>query len=186
MVCALSSHELNWLSTSEMVKDVGTNQLKVSKINIFSHQYESLKMKTDESIKDIYTRFADFLNGLKSFGNSYTNIDLMNKTHYPNLGNRRWSQFSKPNNWRRCLLINYLNIPLPWRDAWRRSKQEEQINCFQSHKENRRRAWWWWHGTTHKEVQALGQQEWRWKKRRIKQSKRKVCDMLQLYETRRD
>ena len=57
----------------------GTNQVKESKINMLVHKYEVFRMEPNESIKCMYTRFTDIINGLKSLGKSYTNSELVRK-----------------------------------------------------------------------------------------------------------
>ena len=43
------------------------------------HKYELFKMKVNESISEIFTRFTDIINGLKSWRRSYTNSELIHK-----------------------------------------------------------------------------------------------------------
>ena len=61
-------NEYNWIFTCESVKEIwdrfevtheGNSQVKEFKINILVHNYELFKMKSDESIIDIFTRFTD-------------------------------------------------------------------------------------------------------------------------------
>ena len=72
---ALDPNEFNRISTCELDKEIwdkieviheDTNQVKESKINILLHNYELFKIKSDEFITEIFTRFADIINGLKS------------------------------------------------------------------------------------------------------------------------
>jgi len=46
----------------------GISQVRESKISLYVHQYELLKMLPEESIKDMYMRFIEIFNNLKSFG----------------------------------------------------------------------------------------------------------------------
>ena len=75
LYCALDPNEFNRISTCESAKEIwdrldvtheGTNQVKESKINILVHNYELFKIKSDESIIEMFTRFIDIINGLKS------------------------------------------------------------------------------------------------------------------------
>ena len=46
----------------------GTEQVKESKMDMLTNQYENFSMKEGESIKDMYTRFSSITNGLRSMG----------------------------------------------------------------------------------------------------------------------
>ncbi len=43
------------------------------------HKYELFRMENSESITEMFTRFTDIINGLKSLGRSYSNSDLVRK-----------------------------------------------------------------------------------------------------------
>ena len=82
LYCAIDPNEFNCISTNKSAKEIwdrlkviheGTNEVKESKINILIHNYELFKMKSDESITEIFTRFTDIINGLKSIGKVYSN-----------------------------------------------------------------------------------------------------------------
>ena len=84
----LDANEFNHISTCMLAKKIwdrlevtheGTNQVKESKINMLVHKYELFKMEHDESITKMFTHFTDIINGLKSFGKSYSNSDLVRK-----------------------------------------------------------------------------------------------------------
>ena len=47
----------------------GTNQFKDSKVRIFVNDYEMFKMKPNESIVEMFTRFTDVVNVLEGLGN---------------------------------------------------------------------------------------------------------------------
>ena len=88
LYCALDSNEFNRVSACETAKEIwdklevtheGTNQVKESKIDMLVHKYELFKMMPYESISDMFTRFTDIINGLKSLGKVYSNIDLVRK-----------------------------------------------------------------------------------------------------------
>ena len=57
----------------------GTSQVKQSKVNMLVHTYEMFKMEPSETISDMYTRFTNIINNLKSLGKTYTNQELVNK-----------------------------------------------------------------------------------------------------------
>lgn len=88
LVCALSSKEFNRVWNYENAKNVcgtlevtheGTNWVKDVELNILTHQYELLEMKSDESTTDIYTHSTNIINGFKFPGKTSSKADLVNK-----------------------------------------------------------------------------------------------------------
>ena len=88
LYCALDANEYNRISSCESAKEIwdrlevtheGTSQVKESKINMLVHNYELFRMKTDESITEMFTRFTDIINGLKSLGKVYPNNEQVRK-----------------------------------------------------------------------------------------------------------
>ncbi|KAL5569300.1 hypothetical protein UlMin_025875 [Ulmus minor] len=88
LFCALSMEEFNRIRSCKTAKDIwntlevtheGTNQVKESKISMLVHKYELFKMKHDESIKQMYTRFTDIINDLSSLGKEYTTSEMVRK-----------------------------------------------------------------------------------------------------------
>ena len=88
LYCSLDANEFNRISVCISAKKIwdrlevtheGTNQVKESKINMLVHRYKLFKMDACESISDMFTRFTDIVNGLKSLGKSYDNTDLVRK-----------------------------------------------------------------------------------------------------------
>ena len=80
--CALDPNEFNRVSACDSAKEIWdkvevtyewTNLLKESKISMLVHEYKLFKMKNDESISEMFTRFTNIINGLKSLGKPYTN-----------------------------------------------------------------------------------------------------------------
>ncbi|KAM6597070.1 hypothetical protein CsatA_007594 [Cannabis sativa] len=57
----------------------GTSAMKETKIQIYSTQYENFKMKSDETIANMYTRFTTITNGLNSLGKVLTQKDMVTK-----------------------------------------------------------------------------------------------------------
>ena len=57
----------------------GIGQVRDTKINMFVHQYELFKMQPDKTIKEMFTRFTDITNNLKSLGKMYTNEEMVRK-----------------------------------------------------------------------------------------------------------
>ena len=88
LYCALDPNEFNRILTCNSAKEIwdrlevtheGTNQVKESKINLLMHNYELFKMEPTETISEMFTRFTDIINGLKSLGRTYSNSDLVQK-----------------------------------------------------------------------------------------------------------
>ena len=52
----------------------GINKVKESKISILVHRFELFKMKENETISEMVTRFTDITNSLASLGKEYTQI----------------------------------------------------------------------------------------------------------------
>jgi len=73
----LDANEYNHTCTCESAKEIWdklvvtyeiTSQVKETKIYIFVHQYKLFKMQPDETIREMFTRFTDINNNLKSLG----------------------------------------------------------------------------------------------------------------------
>lgn len=88
LYCALDRAEFNRVSGCENAKEIwdkleitheGTSRVKESKISMLVHDYELFKMKPHESIKDMFTRFTDIINGLKALGKTYANTEQVRK-----------------------------------------------------------------------------------------------------------
>ena len=86
LYCALDANEFNRISVCTSAKEIWdtlevaheeTNQVKESKINMLVHKYELCKMEPNESILNMFTRFTNIINFLKSFGKDYTNSELV-------------------------------------------------------------------------------------------------------------
>jgi len=57
----------------------GTNKVKKSKISILVHRFELFKMKENETISEMVTRFTDITNSLASLGKEYTQVEKVRK-----------------------------------------------------------------------------------------------------------
>jgi len=77
LYCGLDANEYNCIRACETAQEIrdklvvtykGTSQVRETKINMFVHQYELFKMQPDETIKEMFTRFIDITNNLKSLG----------------------------------------------------------------------------------------------------------------------
>nr|KYP55274.1 hypothetical protein KK1_001481 [Cajanus cajan] len=57
----------------------GTNDVKRSRINTLTHEYELFRMNQNESIQDMQKRFTHIINHLASLGKVFPNEDLITK-----------------------------------------------------------------------------------------------------------
>ena len=53
--------------------------MKENKVSLLVHKYELLKMKEGERIQEMFDRFNDILNGLRTLGKTYSNSELVRK-----------------------------------------------------------------------------------------------------------
>ena len=69
LYCALDVNEFNRISGCETAKEIwnklevtheGTSQVKESKINILVHKYELFKIKINEIITEMFTKFTEW------------------------------------------------------------------------------------------------------------------------------
>jgi len=82
LYCGLDANKYNRICTCETVKQIwdklmatyqGTSQARETKINMFVHQYELFNMQPNNTIKKMFTHFADITNNLKSLGIGVSN-----------------------------------------------------------------------------------------------------------------
>lgn len=83
----------NWKSTKYMwdtlqVTHEGTTNVKRSRINTLTHEYELFRMNPNETIQDMQKRFTHIVNHLASLGKTFPNEDLINKVL--RCLNRKW------------------------------------------------------------------------------------------------
>ena len=57
----------------------GTSQVKETKISMLVHQYDLFKMRSNKSMTEMFTRFSDITNNLKSLSKSYTIEEMVRK-----------------------------------------------------------------------------------------------------------
>ncbi|GKV39478.1 hypothetical protein SLEP1_g47236 [Rubroshorea leprosula] len=86
--CALNPmefHRVSGCDTAKKMRDMlevtheGTSQVKESKINRLIYMYELFKMKSEESIQDMYTRLNDIVTNLKALGKVYPSQEVVRK-----------------------------------------------------------------------------------------------------------
>ncbi|XP_070030757.1 uncharacterized protein [Nicotiana sylvestris] len=88
LVCEIGPEEYNRITACDTAKEIwvalqtsyeGTTQVKQSKIDMFTTEYELFRMKDDESIQDIHTRFTSIINELHSLGETIPTNKLVRK-----------------------------------------------------------------------------------------------------------
>ncbi|XP_016495984.1 uncharacterized protein LOC107814992 [Nicotiana tabacum] len=88
LVCGIGPDEYNQISACQSAKEIwealkiaheGTIQVKQSKIDMLTTEYELFRMKDDESIQDMHTRFTSIINDLHSLGEIIPGNKLVRK-----------------------------------------------------------------------------------------------------------
>ncbi|XP_070020017.1 uncharacterized protein [Nicotiana sylvestris] len=87
-MCGIEPNEYNRVLTCDTAKEIwealqitheGTTQVKQSKIDMLTTEYELFRMKDDESIQDMHTRFTFIINELHSLGDVVPRNKLVRK-----------------------------------------------------------------------------------------------------------
>ena len=85
---ALDRNEFNRVSMCQTAYEIwrtlkitheGTKKVKQSKIFMLKNQFQNFRMKQDESINDMYSRFQDIYHSLLGLGEKYTDFDIVSK-----------------------------------------------------------------------------------------------------------
>ncbi|MQM16315.1 hypothetical protein Taro_049271 [Colocasia esculenta] len=88
MQCAIHPKEYSRVSSCKSAKEMwdklqliydGTFEVRETKASILVSEYEMFKMKSDETISEMFARFMLLVNGLKRLGKDYSNSDLVRK-----------------------------------------------------------------------------------------------------------
>ncbi|KAH9704464.1 Integrase catalytic domain-containing protein [Citrus sinensis] len=88
LFCALDKKEFHRVSSCESANEIwhklevvyeGTNQVKESKINRYTRQYELFQMEQNENVYSMYTRFTDIVNTLGALGKTFSNSEKVKK-----------------------------------------------------------------------------------------------------------
>ncbi|XP_075075078.1 uncharacterized protein LOC142162636 [Nicotiana tabacum] len=88
LVCGIGLDESNKISACQSAKEIwealqtaheGTTQVKQFKIYMLTTEYELSRMKDDESIQDMHTRFTSIINELYYLGESIPRNKLVRK-----------------------------------------------------------------------------------------------------------
>ncbi|XP_075092005.1 uncharacterized protein LOC142172126 [Nicotiana tabacum] len=88
LVCGIGPDEYNRISACQSAKEIwealqiaheGTTQVKQSKIDMLTTEYELFRKKDDDSIQDMHTRFTYIINELHSLGEIIPGNKLVRK-----------------------------------------------------------------------------------------------------------
>ena len=88
LFCPLRKTQLNIVQQCESAHRIwrnlqityqGTSQVKENKISLLVQKYKLFKMEEEEYIQNMFNRFNDIINGLKSLGKTYINQELVRK-----------------------------------------------------------------------------------------------------------
>ncbi|XP_070020495.1 uncharacterized protein [Nicotiana sylvestris] len=88
LVCGIGPDEYNRITACDTAKEIrealqtareGTTQVKQSKFDMLTIEYELFRMKDDESIQDMHTRFTSIINELHSLGETIPRNKLVRK-----------------------------------------------------------------------------------------------------------
>ena len=88
MQCAIHPNEISRISTCKSAKEMwnkleliyeGTSKVKETKANLLITEYEMFKIKSDESIFEMFVRLMQLINNLKDLGKDYSNSNLVRK-----------------------------------------------------------------------------------------------------------
>ena len=88
LYCAIDQSEFNQISVCSIAHEIwhsleiiheGTSKVKEAKISSLVRKYELFKMKKEESITQMFTRFTDIINGLTALGETYSQATKVKK-----------------------------------------------------------------------------------------------------------
>ena len=105
----MNKEEFNRVSTARSANQIwqtlqvtheGTNKVKESKISILIHRFELFKMKENETISEMVTRFTDIINSLVALGKKYTQVEKVRRfsVHSHQIG-RKKNYCNRRNKW---------------------------------------------------------------------------------------
>ncbi|KAG0458575.1 hypothetical protein HPP92_023440 [Vanilla planifolia] len=86
--CGLGASEYNRIMNLKTAYEIwsklevtyeGTSQVKETKINMLVHEYELFRMNSDETIKSMFTRFTNIVNGLSNLGKEFSTGEQVRK-----------------------------------------------------------------------------------------------------------
>ena len=137
LYCALDRGEFNRVSGCNSAQEIwkllevtheGTSVVKDSKISMIFHDYELFKMKPQETIKDMFTRFTDITNALKALGKTYSNMEQVAKIFrcLPKSWEPRTFAIKESKDLKKLPLEELLGILMTYEMECNRREEEEQ------------------------------------------------------------
>ncbi|XP_070015737.1 uncharacterized protein [Nicotiana sylvestris] len=110
LVCGIGPDEYNMISACQSAKEIwealqtaheGTTQVKQSKIDMLTTEYELFRMKDDESIQDMHSRFTSIIDELPSLGEIIPRNKLVRKilSILPSLWESKVNAINEANDW---------------------------------------------------------------------------------------
>ena len=88
LFCILNKEEFNRVSTARSTNQIwqilqvtheNTNKVKEFKLSILVHKFELFKMKENETIAEMVTRFTDITNSVVVLGKEYIQVEKVRK-----------------------------------------------------------------------------------------------------------
>ena len=88
LFCAIDRNEFNRVSMCQTAYEIwrtlkitheGTNKVKQSKSSMLKNQFQNFRMKQDESINDMYSRFQDIYHSLLGLREFFFDFDIVSK-----------------------------------------------------------------------------------------------------------
>ena len=137
LICVMDRTKYNRICQCKMAKEVwrileitheGTNQVKYSKVRILVNDYEMFKMKPNESIVEMFTRFTDVVNGLEGLGNRISEEDKVFKILrcLPSKWNSKTEAFEKAKNLQELPLDELIGSLMTYEMKIARQEKEKQ------------------------------------------------------------
>ncbi|VFQ70475.1 unnamed protein product [Cuscuta campestris] len=88
LYCAVNANDYQKISRCQttnqmwnklMITYEGTPQVRESKIDLLTHEYELFAMKENELVEDMFGRFSNIISDLDMLGKTFTNKELVRK-----------------------------------------------------------------------------------------------------------
>ncbi|XP_057975241.1 uncharacterized protein LOC131162650, partial [Malania oleifera] len=88
LYCSLDVNEFNRIMACSTAKEIwdklevtyeGTRDVKDSRIDMLTSEYEAFRMNVGESIQSMYTRFTHIINSLHALGKTYPTYEMISK-----------------------------------------------------------------------------------------------------------
>jgi len=139
LFCALNKEEFNRvlivISAHQIwqilqITHEGTNIVKESKISILLHKFELFKMKENEIIAKMITRFTDITKSLVALGKEYTQVKKVSKILHALTSDWEKNYCHRRSQWFINAVIREPHWKLDgiWSSNWRHERRMNNIN----------------------------------------------------------